>query len=80
MRQKRLKRCPFCGSRRLVLHGSALFSIGFGIQCNNCGAEAAKADTQEKARQRWNRRAGGVQMAVANAYFINTEQKGVRHV
>ena len=54
-----LKTCPFCGKQPVIR--TAMFGMErlprYGVVCQNCSVCIGFEDTEEKAAERWNRRA-----------------------
>ena len=55
----KLKPCPFCGSKRLVVELDELSSLvmAFYVSCKNCLMQGPMSDDDEIAIDLWNRRA-----------------------
>ena len=49
-----LKPCPFCGGRKLSVHG---WSNQYWVECYSCETEGPSGETQDEAIESWNRRA-----------------------
>lgn len=57
----KLKPCPFCGSKEIGIEASGNTDtdyVYFGY-CWDCGGNGPIKDTEEKAAEGWNNRAGG---------------------
>lgn len=57
-----LKRCPFCGSRKVRVSRQCVGSPPrweFVIECTACGAEGPSGGTSAGAEENWNRRFRG---------------------
>lgn len=57
-----LKPCPFCGTairkvRNMALGDRSVARYPYVVCCGECGASTDYEETEEKAREAWNRRA-----------------------
>lgn len=56
--QNKLKSCPFCGGKAIILHTDPSYQLShFFVTCNSCGVETPRVSrTREQAIEVWNRR------------------------
>lgn len=57
--QNKLKPCPFCGGRAIILQTETFFSYPrYFATCDSCGVETPRVyKTRAKSIEAWNRRA-----------------------
>lgn len=49
----KIKKCPFCGSERVMLNSSGK-AVFYWVICDSCEAEGPSASTKKEAVEEWN--------------------------
>lgn len=62
--------CPFCGEAVAIsVSQVAIEDPWFMVFCQSCGAEGPQSDSEEKAKDNWNKRASADELKVSPAFL-----------